>query len=115
MLLVYFGGIQNLLNGKDHIEPPSVILIKLLHFKLFESVSLENLLFEYLNKADKRLSFCHIHSTTHLLPKSEISTLQLYVIVVPLVLDLVGNPIDRFCHDTAHLILQRFQVNKIIL
>ena len=60
-----------------------------------------------------RLSFSHIHSITHLLPKPEISTFQLYAIVVPLVLDLVGNPIDRFCHDAVHLILQRFQVPNI--
>ena len=36
-VVVYFGGIKNLLNGKNHIEPPSVIFIKLLLFKLFES------------------------------------------------------------------------------
>ena len=63
-----------------------------------------------MNKADKRLRFRHIHSTTPLLQKLEISTLQLSVIVVPLKLDLVGNPKDRFCHDAVYLILQRFQV-----
>ena len=52
--------------------------------------------------ADQRLCFPYNDNTIPLLPKSKISTLVIsFGCTARLVLDLVGNPDDRFSHDTA--------------
>ena len=59
--------------------------------------------------ADQCLCLCYIDSRILLLPKSKISSLwssSVFVLefVLPgFVSDLVGNPEDRFSHDTAHI------------
>ena len=53
-------------------------------------------------RADKCLSFCYIGSAIPLPPKSEISSLKpLYI--AWFVLELLGNPEDRFSNDAANL------------
>ena len=57
--------------------------------------------------ADQRLCFRYTDSTIPLLSKSEISSLKASSVVVQpgFVLDLVGNPEDRFSHNEAHMII----------
>ena len=54
--------------------------------------------------ADQRLCVLYTDSTTHLLPKSEISShypSSVAIRAAQFLSDLVGNPEDRFSHDEA--------------
>ena len=54
---------------------------------------------------DQRLCFSYIDSTIPLLPKSKISSVYPSSLSV---LDLVGNPNDRFSCDAAQIVLRFF-------
>ena len=59
---------------------------------------------DQLREADQRLCFRYTDSTNLLLPKSEISSLQLSCgCTAWFVLDLVRNPEDQFSCDVAHI------------
>ena len=57
-------------------------------------------------EADQHLCFHYTDSTIPLLSKSEVSSIKLSSVAVQpgFVLDLVGNPEDRFSHNEAHMI-----------
>ena len=58
--------------------------------------------------ADQRPGFCYIDITITLLSKSKVSNLKPSSVAVQpsdrFVLDLVGNPVDRFSRDMAKII-----------
>ena len=64
---------------------------------------------------DQRLCFLCLDSTILLLSKSEVSTLWPSYVAVPagfFVSDLVGNTLDRFSHDAAHICQVRSEISQ---
>ena len=58
-----------------------------------------------IRSADQCLCFHYMYSTISLFLKSKmLSLLSTSVAVLPSLLDLVGNPIDRLSHNAAHLL-----------